>query len=201
MPPLSWTLRDSPVPHLTPREREGRWGTGLTPSVSGRVRTYPLLSRVPFRPQSFCLRVSGAVAPSAPRPYSAGARPLLRACNQPAVCSTPRGRRPAGCRLSRLECPQAAHRCQTESVMAGFVRRNNPAAPGPGCPGKAAGAEANALPRGFIRRRPGSESAPAAAPDGRSTSRPIPTSQAPVSSSPAGPSGSFRRRDRPRSPG
>src|ERR1700730_12440639 len=37
------------------------------------VITRPLLSRAPFRPRSFCLRVSGAGAPSAPRnPIRAG---------------------------------------------------------------------------------------------------------------------------------
>src|SRR5436190_599491 len=52
----------------------------LTPSVSGPIHYLgPLLSRAPFRPRSFCLRVSGAVAPSAPR---LSARPLLRACKQ-----------------------------------------------------------------------------------------------------------------------
>ena len=59
VPPLSWTLRDSP------RSR-GRAAAGAY-SFGERTRSGPLLSRAPLRLRSFCLRVSGAVAPSAPR--------------------------------------------------------------------------------------------------------------------------------------
>jgi len=66
MPPLSWTLRDSPLRPLAARRR-------LTPSVSGGLsRARPPLSRAPWPPPPFCLRVSGAVAPSAPHPLRPG---------------------------------------------------------------------------------------------------------------------------------
>jgi hypothetical protein len=108
MPPLSWTLRDSPAPaHSSsslPRLRGRVGGCGLTPSVSGRVRTHPLLSRVPFRPQSLLPEsFRGGCSFGAASLIPAGARPLLRACNQPCVCSTGYAERPAGCRLSWLE--------------------------------------------------------------------------------------------------
>ncbi len=65
MPPLSWALRDSPDPAAS-CDRAAAYSFGERPSRATR----PPLSRAPFPPQSFCLRVSGAVAPSAPRPLN-----------------------------------------------------------------------------------------------------------------------------------
>src|SRR5579872_4456527 len=55
--PLSWDLRDFP--------RHAFDGGGVTPSVSATTQIAPL-SRSSSPARSFCLRVSGVVAPSAP---------------------------------------------------------------------------------------------------------------------------------------
>src|SRR6516165_2470282 len=80
LPPLSWTLRDSPdTPTLpSPRER-GRvgWGTGLTPSVSGRspAAFQSALAPAVLLPESFRGGCSFGAAPardlSCGRAYSA----------------------------------------------------------------------------------------------------------------------------------
>ena len=78
MPPLSWTLRDSP--QRRERAAAGAYSFGERAEPISRL----LLSRAPLRLRSFCLRVSGAVAPSAPR----SGRDLSRGRANSAPCVT-----------------------------------------------------------------------------------------------------------------
>ena len=91
LPPLSWTLRDSPEPH--PR------AAGLTPSVSGRSSAAAFQSALPpavLLPESF----RGGCSFGAAHPHSSGARPLLRACIQRSLCSTSRSPKLGRCARS-----------------------------------------------------------------------------------------------------
>ena len=99
MPPLSSALRDSPrrrpIPSDPPRMRGGAGRGNEAAAYSFGVRPGalpgPPLSRAPFRPQSFCLRVSGAVAPSAPRLRFSPGRGLScgRAYGRPSCTTAP----------------------------------------------------------------------------------------------------------------